>query len=67
MSTKKVIDNLKKKIDQRKQLIESKRDVYNQYLYLQALKQVADSIMPDTKETLKYKFNLWNKIMLQVL
>lgn len=58
MSTKKVIDNLKKKIDQRKQLIESKRDVINEYLYLTAIKQVADSIMPDTKDTLKYKFNL---------
>ena len=58
MSTKKVIDNLKKKIDQRKQLIESKRDVINEYLYLTAIKQVADSIMPDSKDILKYKFNL---------
>jgi len=57
-STKKVIDNIKNKIEQRKQLIESKRDIYAQYAYIQAIKQVADSILPESVDLLKYKFKL---------
>ena len=57
-STKKVIENLKAKIESRKSELSSKRSWYNSYLYNQAIKQTADTILPESKDPLNYKFSL---------
>lgn len=57
-STKTVINNLKSKIESRKEEIAIKRNYYVNYVYNKVIQQVADSIIPPTKSVIDYKFKL---------